>query len=123
MPAQVRLEADPDRLHQVLANLVANAVEHAPGSPVHLSAVTADGDHVELQVADHGPGVDQPERVFERFWSSNGTRAVPGGGAGLGLAIALWIVELHGGELRMTDNEPHGCRACVRLPARSGGST
>lgn len=122
VPSQLRLEADPDRLHQVLANLVANAVEHAPDSPVRLSATAIDDGQVELRVADQGPGVDEPERVFERFWSSHGTRAVPGGGAGLGLAIALWIVELHGGDLRMADNQPHGCLARVRLPATAGGT-
>lgn len=113
------LHADPDRLHDVLANLVTNAVKHAPDSPVRLSAAVDDG-MVVLAVTDEGPGIADPQRVFERFYRSDGTHAVPGGGAGLGLAIALWIVELHRGDIQVLDNHPRGCRVEVRIPQASG---
>ncbi|HEX9888016.1 MAG TPA: HAMP domain-containing sensor histidine kinase [Nitriliruptorales bacterium] len=111
----VELRADPDRIHQILANLVTNALEHAPGSPVELAA-EADATAVVLCVADEGPGIADPDRVFERFYRTDGSRAVPGGGAGLGLAIALWIVELHGGDIEVRNVQPHGCRVLVRIP-------
>lgn len=114
-PPGTTLWADPDRLHQVLANLVTNSLEHAPGSPVALAAEAVDG-RVVLSVGDEGPGIAAPDRVFERFYRTDGTRAVPGGGAGLGLAIALWIVDLHGGEIEIRNAAPRGCRVLIRVP-------
>lgn len=114
-PPGLTFRADPDRIHQVLANLVTNSLEHAPGSPVALAAETFDGQ-VVLSVSDQGPGIVEPHRVLERFYRTDGSHAVPGGGAGLGLAIALWIVELHGGEIDITNVVPHGCRVQIRIP-------
>jgi len=119
-PPSLRLDADPARLHQVLSNLVANAVRHSPdGGCVHLTARRDDGRAV-LEVTDEGPGIppDEAERVFERFYRSDPARSGGDGGSGLGLAIARWIVELHGGEIRAESTEPHGCRIVVELPAR-----
>lgn len=121
-PDGVELWADPDRIHQVLANLVTNALEHATGSPVELAAEARDGS-VVLSVADRGPGIADPDRVFERFYRTDGAHAVPGGGAGLGLAIALWIVDMHGGDIDVENIQPQGCRVLVRIPTdrRSDG--
>jgi signal transduction histidine kinase len=116
--APVEVSADPQRLHQVVANLVANAVRHAPaGGHVTLSAARV-GDRARIEVADDGPGIDpgDAERVFERFYRSDRARAGDEGGAGLGLAIARWIVELHGGTIRADSRLPHGCRMVVELP-------
>lgn len=109
------VHADPDRLQQVLANLVTNALEHAPDSAVRLSADNAAGG-VTFRVDDHGPGIADGELVFERFYRADEARTGQTGGAGLGLAIARWIVELHDGQITVEDNHP-GCRVLVRLPS------
>lgn len=112
------VEGDPERVHQVIANLVENAVRHSPaGGAVEVSA-HADGDRVAIEVSDEGPGIPDEEvsRVFERFYRSDQARSSRDGGAGLGLAIARWIVDLHGGEIRPERREPHGCRMVVMLP-------
>ncbi|MDP9240425.1 MAG: ATP-binding protein [Actinomycetota bacterium] len=120
-PADLAVTADPARLHQVLANLLDNASRHSP--PGGVVAVTArpHADGVRLSVSDNGPGIPAAERdrVFERFSRLDGGRAVREGGAGLGLAIAREVVELHGGALRAEDNTPSGCRMVVDLPVRS----
>jgi len=115
--AALRLDADEDRMLQVLENLVANAIRHAPeGSKVIVRAYREDG-HARLEVVDEGPGIppEEAERVFERFYRADHARS--GSGSGLGLAIARWIVELHGGAIRAEAAEPRGCRIVVDLPA------
>jgi signal transduction histidine kinase len=117
-PAGLHVDADPERFHQVVANLVANAARHAsPGGSVDLSGRRED-DHVIIEVADDGPGIPAAERgrVFERFYRADRARAADRGGAGLGLAIARWIVDLHGGQIRAEDRPPHGCRMVIELP-------
>jgi signal transduction histidine kinase len=118
-PADLELEADQERLHQVVANLVENAVRHSPtGGTVSVTACRR-GDRVAIEVSDDGPGIpdDEVARVFERFYRPDTARSSRDGGAGLGLAIAKWIVDLHGGEIRPERREPHGCRMVVTLPA------
>ena len=114
----LRLDADADRIHQVLANLTANALDHSPADrPVRLAA-GRDADAVVLAVSDEGPGIPAAEsdRVFERFYRVDASRAGTTGGAGLGLSIARWIVDLHGGDIRPEPNAPTGCTMVVRLP-------
>ncbi|WP_066932662.1 DUF4153 domain-containing protein [Microtetraspora fusca] len=116
VPPGTRLVADPGLLAQVLANLLDNAVRHSPpGGTVRLSAHTS-GVDVEIAVVDGGPGIPASERarVFERFSRLDAGRAADAGGAGLGLAIAKEIVELHGGRIRIGDGP--GCRMIVELP-------
>jgi signal transduction histidine kinase len=116
-PALV-VRADSVRLHQVLGNLVANAVRHSPsGGTVSLLGAADDG-RVRIEIADEGPGIPSAdaERVFERFYRADQARSATEGGSGLGLAIARWIVELHGGAIRVEQAEPHGCRMVVELP-------
>ncbi|MGB9376870.1 MAG: ATP-binding protein [Mycobacteriales bacterium] len=118
-PADLSIEADPARLHQVLANLLDNASRHSPpGGTVTVSARARDGG-VRLAVADEGPGIPfaDRDRVFERFSRLDDARASRDGGGGLGLAIAREVVELHGGVLRAEENAPSGCRMVVDLPA------
>ncbi len=111
-------EADPERVHQVVANLLENAVRHSPpGGTVELRAYARDRD-VVIEVLDEGPGIpsDEAQRVFERFYRADAARAAADGGAGLGLSIARWIVDLHGGDIRPERREPHGCRMIVTFP-------
>jgi signal transduction histidine kinase len=114
----LHVDGDPERIHQVMANLLANATRHSPdGAPVGVRAWADDG-RVVIEVADQGPGIppEQAQRVFERFYRADSARATTDGGAGLGLAIARWIVDLHGGVIRPEPNQPHGCRMVVVLP-------
>ncbi len=118
-PPDLALDGDPERLHQVFANLAENASRFASdGSDVTLSA-RHDGAHVVVEVVDDGPGIpaEALTRVFERFYRTDEARSTDAGGSGLGLAIARWIVELHGGRIRAERLQPHGCRMVVRLPA------
>jgi signal transduction histidine kinase len=123
VPPDLQLVADPDRIHQVLANLTANALRFGPADrPVRLAASPGDDGGVLLRVTDEGPGISESEaeRIFERFYRTDAARHPTAGGAGLGLSIARWIVDLHGGEIRATPNRPAGCTMAVRLPAQNG---
>ncbi len=113
----VPARATPDRLAQVVDNLLANAIEIAPaGSTVTLSAVV--GPHgSELHVADRGPGLPQEERerAFDRFWSGpTGGRRL--GGSGLGLAIVRKLVDADGGSVELRARQGGGIDATVVLP-------
>ncbi|MFN2557668.1 MAG: sensor histidine kinase [Nitriliruptorales bacterium] len=115
--SDVQAHGDPERIHQVVANLLDNAIRHSPpGGVVELRAGISDG-RVRIVVADEGPGVppDEAERIFERFYRADAARSRDG--AGLGLSIARWIIDLHGGDIRVESGEPHGCRMVVELPA------
>jgi signal transduction histidine kinase len=119
-PAGLRAAGDSERIHQVVMNLVENAVRYSP-RPGHIAlrASQHKGEHaVTIEVDDEGPGIaeDELDRVFERFYRGDG-RGADGGGAGLGLAIARWIVELHGGTIRAERREPQGSHMVVTLPA------
>ena len=117
-PADLEVEADPERLHQVLSNLLDNAVRHSPpGGRVSVVGRASRG-RLALEVLDEGPGIAPGEeaRVFERFYRSDAARSSSEGGTGLGLAIARWIVDLHGGDIRAERREPQGCRMIVELP-------
>ena len=116
--AALVVDGDPERLHQVLANLVANAIRHAPPGSAVLVSAAGDNGSARLEVSDSGPGIpaDEAERVFERFYRSDHARAASDGGSGLGLAIARWVVDLHGGTIRAEQAEPQGCRIVVELP-------
>ena len=123
----ITLEADPDacvvgdplQLRQVLANLLRNALTHTPAaSPVEVTVCEHDGA-ITLSVRDHGPGLpsDSPEQLFERFWRAEGGRERGRGGAGLGLAITLAVVEAHGGTINARQASGGGAEFLVRLPA------
>ncbi|MFE7592075.1 sensor histidine kinase [Kitasatospora sp. NPDC057512] len=119
--------ADPERLHQVVANLVDNACKHSPPGGTVTVRARPEGEEggLLLEVEDEGPGIPPADRsrVFERFSrSGTATAAGPGsdGGTGLGLAIARWAVDLHGGRIAVAES-PRGCRIEVRLPGRRQG--
>jgi signal transduction histidine kinase len=121
-PAELVVAGDPERIQQVVMNLLDNAVRFSPRPGVVVLRGSRDGDAVRLEVDDDGPGIplDQLERVFERFARIDGASAGNGGGAGLGLAIARWIVELHRGTIHAERREPRGSRMVVNLPAVAG---
>ncbi len=109
---------DPDRVHEVLTNLLTNAVRHSPaGEEVRVRAAAIPGG-VQFEVSDAGAGIPAAdiERIFERFYRVGAARESGAGGAGLGLAIARSIVELHGGSIRADARQPSGCRITFNLP-------
>ncbi len=119
------VEADPQRMKEVFANVLDNALRYAPtGSAIVLSARQS-GDFMEFRVQDGGPGVppDELERIFDRFHRVQTARSRDEGGSGLGLAIARSIVERHGGTIRAESVEGHGLAIIVQLPIHSSGAT
>ena len=116
--AALVLDADADRLHQVIGNLISNAIRHSPDDGCVLVRAGSANGVARLEVADDGPGIppEEAERVFERFYRRDHARASGDGGSGLGLAIARWIVDLHGGTIRADAAEGGGCRMVVELP-------
>ncbi|MGZ4307228.1 MAG: sensor histidine kinase, partial [Solirubrobacteraceae bacterium] len=113
------LHADPDRLTQVLRNLVRNAVAHTdPGDRISVTARAHDGDRLEISIADAGSGIpaDQLETIFERFHRVDVGRTRDRGGSGLGLAIARAIVEAHGGTITAESEPGHGATFRIVLP-------
>lgn len=119
-PPDLEVQADPARLHQLVANLLDNASRHSPpDGRVQLHAALAHDavDQWVLEVSDQGPGVSTAdrERAFEPFGTLGAADA--GGGTGLGLAIARWVSDLHGGVIGFADPEgADGARVRVRWP-------
>jgi signal transduction histidine kinase len=125
----VRVEVDPEpavvtgdaaRLRQLVVILVDNAIGHSPREGTVRVAVRRDGQSAVLSVEDEGSGL-RPEdlpRLFERFWRGAGA---PPGGAGLGLAIAAWIVDGHAGSIEAANCETGGARFTVRIPLAEAG--
>jgi signal transduction histidine kinase len=109
------LDGDARRLRQLVTILVDNAIRHSPSGGLVSVSVSRDDNAATLRVDDEGPGIppDHRERVFDRFWRGTSDR---GSGSGLGLAIAAWIVDRHGGSIRVVDRDPAGARFEVRLP-------
>ncbi len=115
-PVDLRVQGDPARLRQLVANLLDNASRHSPpAGTVTLRAELAD-DTWHLDVTDQGPGVAvaDRERAFERFGTLSDIDG--GGGTGLGLAIARWVTDLHGGTIRFTEPDERGAHVRADFP-------
>src|SRR5262249_14486851 len=112
------VSGDPHQLHQVLANLMGNALVHTPpGTPIEVS-VSDDGANVIVSVRDHGPGLPDgsAERLFDRFWRAEGGRERGKAGAGLGLATVGGAVEAHDGRVSAENAPGGGAVFTVLLP-------
>lgn len=116
-PVALTVRLDPQRVRQVLDNLLANAAVHTPpGTPVSVD-VTVAPDTVLVRIADAGPGIpaEDQERVFDRFYRVDKARSRDRGGSGLGLAVAQSLVRAHGGRIEL-NSEPGATVFTVRLP-------
>ena len=117
------VEADPDRIGQVLANLLTNANKYSPeGARVKLAASQV-GVEIEFAVSDDGPGLgeDELDHVFDRFWRAESGETQSVGGTGLGLAIAKSLVELHGGAISANSTPGEGATFRFVLPIAKDG--
>ena len=118
---RVVAEIDPRRVQRILRNLVSNAIEHAEGGPVDVTVAASD-TAVAVGVRDRGVGLKpgQADRVFDRFWRADPSRARLTGGTGLGLAISLEDAKLHCGTLQATGEEGRGSLFVLTLPLQAG---
>jgi two-component system, OmpR family, sensor histidine kinase BaeS len=124
-PGLPPINVEPDRIRQILVNLLTNAHEYTPeGASIGVTARTV-GAEVEISVSDDGPGIppDQLERIFERFTRGDAGLTQRVGGTGLGLAISKSLVELHGGSIRAESTVGEGSTFHVRLPIATGAPT
>jgi signal transduction histidine kinase len=108
----------PDKVERVLMNLLANAVRHSPPNGEVAVVVEPNSDHVVVAVEDTGDGLaaGASERMFDRFWRADESRARSSGGAGLGLAIARDLVQAHGGTIWAENRAGGGTRVAFTLP-------
>ncbi len=114
----VEVQGDPARLHQIVANLLANARTHtAPGTVVRTS-IAPEADQVRISVCDNGPGVPEElqPNVFQRFARGDTSRNRAAGSTGLGLSIVAAVAQAHGGTVEL-DSEPGDTSFSVLLPA------
>jgi two-component system OmpR family sensor kinase len=120
----VLVTGDRGRLHQVVANLLANARTHTPTGTHVTTALTVEGEDAVISVTDDGPGISPGMLpvLFERFARGDGSRSRATGSTGLGLAIVAAVVEAHSGRVTV-DSTPGDTRFVVRIPLRLPEST
>ena len=117
-PGTKGLAVDAAKVHDIVRNLVENAINYTqPGGDVAIAA-TAEGDVLVITVTDNGPGIPPEDlgRVFERFYRVDKSRARDPGGTGLGLAIVKHLADLHGGSVTVENRALGGAAFTVRLP-------
>lgn len=113
------VKADPDRIIQVLRNILNNAYHYTPeNGKIIISALQKEENTVQLRISDNGPGVPEKElnKIFNRFYRTDTSRKRDGEGSGLGLAIARSIVERHGGKIWAESNLGGGLSVLIDLP-------
>lgn len=118
-PGLPTLNVDSERLAEVLANLLSNALRHTPPRSTVNVAARRHNDLIEIAVVDTGEGIahEHLDRIFERFYRADPARARASGGTGIGLAIARAIVEAHGGTVTATSKGPgHGTTLTIQIP-------
>jgi anti-sigma regulatory factor (Ser/Thr protein kinase) len=116
--APLRIRHDPQRIGQVVANLVGNALKFTPNGGSVSVEVRSGDDGARIEVRDTGVGIDAEElpRIFERFYRGSQVNEARGSGSGLGLAIVRSIVEMHGGTVTVESRIGAGSRFTVMLP-------
>ena len=121
--AEVFMLGDEVRIHQVIANLLANARSHTPdGTPIAVM-ITSTDDEVRISVADQGPGMSEEDqkRIFERFYRADSSRARRGeDGTGLGLSIVDAVMRAHGGTVSVESELGKGSKFTLTFPRKEG---
>jgi signal transduction histidine kinase len=115
----ILIDGDADRLRQLLLILLDNAIRYTPSPGRIIVGLRVTAGAVEVEVLDEGVGIaagDLPH-VFERFYRADPARSRAPGGSGLGLSIASWIAERHGGRVTLSSVAAGGAPAVLRLPA------
>ena len=117
----VAVQGDVDRLRQLMLILLDNAIKYTPPPGSVTLTLRRDGTQVAVVVRDQGVGIppDDLPHVFDRFYRADPARSRDPGGSGLGLPIARWIAEQHGGEVTLTSQLGGGTTATVRLPLQT----
>lgn len=120
VPPELEGRVDPDRLEQVFVNLIENAIKYGRSNGGVTIRGRSLGEHVELCVADDGPGIpaEAKERIFERFYRIDRARSRDTGGTGLGLSIVKHIVQSHGGKVWVESEPGHGAQFYFTLPGK-----
>lgn len=113
-----RVNADPDRIQQILHNLLQNALRYTPAGKSIEIELQSEGKEIRLDVRDHGDGIppEALDLIFERFYRAESSREHASGSTGLGLAIARKIAEAHGGTLTVSNHPLGGAVFTLRLP-------
>jgi two-component system, OmpR family, sensor histidine kinase BaeS len=121
-PGLPAVQADPDRLRQVLVNLLANALQYTPAGGSVAVTASSSSEGVAVRISDTGPGIAPEElpHIFDRFYRADKSRSRATGGSGLGLAIVRSLVELHGGRVTV-ESEP-GKGTCFTILLPTGGT-
>ncbi|PKB71347.1 MAG: hypothetical protein BZY87_05690 [SAR202 cluster bacterium Io17-Chloro-G6] len=122
-PSAVVVEADRNRILQVMSNLLGNAVKYAPaGSGIGIRIVGNEGGFVKISVEDHGPGISEPdmENLFQKFFRVDNSTTRSAAGTGLGLAISKALVELHGGNIWVESELGQGSTFSFTIPKERG---
>jgi two-component system OmpR family sensor kinase len=117
--APVVVRADENKIRQVVANLVGNVLQHTPaGTPLEIAVGQPEPEWALLEIRDHGPGIapEDADRVFERFYRVDPSRARSSGGSGLGLAIVAAIMGTHEGGVRILPTPGGGTTVQVAMP-------
>lgn len=120
-PDLPKIDVDTDRMAQVFANLISNALRYTPaGGHIQLGARRQDG-HVLLQIQDSGSGINPEDipHIFDRFYRGEGARPGESGETGLGLAIAKSLIELNGGKIGVESTLGHGTTFTIAFPVKA----
>ena len=115
---QIILHADSLRLRQVFLNLLTNAIKYTHNGGTVTIDLELNDENVATTITDTGIGIDNEhlKRIFDRFYRVNKTRNCNDGGSGLGLAIVKWIVDTHGGSIKVSSIPGHGSKFTIILP-------
>jgi heavy metal sensor kinase len=121
--ASINLTGDKELITRMILNLLDNAVKYTPAGGEISLALTRQNGNAEIVVRDTGIGIPEADRqrIFDRFYRVDKARSRALGGAGLGLSIVRWIVEVHGGEIHIDSSPGRGSTFTVDLPLKNGG--
>lgn len=118
IPAELYVQADRDRIGQVISIVLDNAMRYASSGGLIVISAGRQNTHTIMNITDDGPGFEPEhlERACDRFWRAESSRSRHAGGSGLGLAVAVAICQAHGGSFSVHNSEKGGARICISLP-------